>query len=132
MTAFVVQIVPEGKRFSYSAAGHDALLICPDGSRHELTAQKPPLGIDADIEFQSSDLLTFQKDEILLLMTDGIAEAKSGEGEQFGVERAVAVIERNRKLPADEIVAKLFDAVSKFAGRKSLDDDVTAVVVKSV
>jgi len=67
---------------------------------------------------------------MVLLATDGFFEWENDEGEQFGVRRTEDTIRASRDLPSQEIIARLYDAVTKFSNGSKQQDDLTAVVIK--
>ena len=68
--------------------------------------------------------------DLLVLMTDGFFEWENRDGEQFGLDRLNATIERAGGLPAKEIISTLYAAVLEFANGAEQQDDLTAVIVK--
>jgi serine phosphatase RsbU (regulator of sigma subunit) len=63
-------------------------------------------------------------------LTDGAIEATSPTGEEFGITRVLDVVRQERFKPAAEIITLLFAAVRTFAGTPSLQDDLSAVIIK--
>jgi serine phosphatase RsbU (regulator of sigma subunit) len=73
----------------------------------------------------------YKKDDILVLFTDGIVEAKNEHSEEFGYERLKNVLTENHKRTAAEIQQKLIDQVYDFIGSNTLpDDDYSLLVIK--
>ena len=70
--------------------------------------------------------------DIAVLFTDGVVEAMSPAGEQFGLARALDVVRRCRTAPAREIVHTLFAAITVFTDDQPLADDVTVIVLKAL
>jgi serine phosphatase RsbU (regulator of sigma subunit) len=64
----------------------------------------------------------------LVLFTDGITEAESSDGLEFGDERLLETVVRYRSSNADGMLRGLFDELTRFAGRH-LRDDATAIAV---
>jgi phosphoserine phosphatase RsbU/P len=62
--------------------------------------------------------------------TDGVSEAFSPGGEEFGTERLISVIGAHRHESAAGIVAAIFAAVEAFRGDRAPTDDMTAVAVR--
>ena len=74
--------------------------------------------------------LKFEKDDILVLYTDGISEATNESGEEFGYERMQDILETNAHYPP-VIIQKIFiQKLYDFCGHKDLDDDYTILVIK--
>ena len=68
--------------------------------------------------------------DVFVFFSDGISEAMSAAGEEFGTDRLIGVIEQHRALPAQEIADAIFAAVYDFCGEAEQNDDRTAVVLK--
>ena len=71
-----------------------------------------------------------EPEDIVLLTTDGILEARSPEDALFGDERMLEVVRANRDRRASEIIQSLQQAVFDFTGLNKPQDDLTAVVIK--
>jgi phosphoserine phosphatase RsbU/P len=68
---------------------------------------------------------------LLALYSDGITEATSKSGEEFGDERLQAEIEKHSGEPLAEIQAAVLKAVNAWAGDE-LEDDMTLLVVRAI
>jgi serine phosphatase RsbU (regulator of sigma subunit) len=117
---------------SYASAGHpDAFIISRSGKvRVSLESTGLPLGVLNGESFPAGPQAEFQTGDTLLLLTDGVLEAASPEGEAFGVARAIEVVRQNGSLSAAELIETLYRQVRDFAKEAPVDDDITAVVVK--
>ncbi len=89
-----------------------------------------PLGIIEEREYHSQGPIQLQPGDVLTLFTDGILEAVSASGAQFGHQGVIDAIRENREKPASEMVEALVRSAGDFVGRETFDDDVTIVVVK--
>jgi sigma-B regulation protein RsbU (phosphoserine phosphatase) len=89
-----------------------------------------PLGVSPDVTFPTRTGIALQPGDLLLLLTDGIVEARSPDGDAFGVRRALDVIRVYRADSARQIAVNLYHAVRAFSQETSQQDDITAVVVK--
>ena len=113
---------------TYSNAGHNPpAIVHADGSVVRLAAGGMVVGM--------FDLATYEQGEVrldsgdrLVLFTDGITEAESSEGLEFGDDRLLETVVRHRSSNADGMLRGLFDAVTRFGGRH-LRDDATAIAV---
>ena len=116
------------RRLTYSNAGHNPpVIVRADGSVLRLAAGGMVVGI--------VDSATYEQDEVrldpgdrLVLFTDGITEAESSEGLEFGDDRLLETVVRYRSSNPDGMVRGLFNEVTRFAGRH-LRDDATALAV---
>jgi serine phosphatase RsbU (regulator of sigma subunit) len=68
--------------------------------------------------------------DVLLLYTDGLAEARSG-GQIFGEERIAAIIRRDPGQDATIICKTLLEAARDFAS-EPLNDDVAILAVRRI
>jgi serine phosphatase RsbU (regulator of sigma subunit) len=106
-------------------------VVTPGGDlRHALESTGPPLGILEDAGYTSSGELPLRDGELMLLLTDGAAEAQNEDGEFFEVERVLQVIAEAREECSRRIVDRLRDAIGAFAPEGPQRDDITAVVCK--
>jgi sigma-B regulation protein RsbU (phosphoserine phosphatase) len=88
-----------------------------------------PLG-----SFQGStyDELTYalHAGDLFVFCSDGVYEAMTAAGEEFGAARLLGVVEQSRELPPRAVVDAIFDAVETFREGFPPNDDMTAVAVK--
>jgi len=132
LTLFFGLFDPARRIFAYGSAGQPGFLIHPSGEYEILPATTLPLGIDEDAETPSAPPIVLTPGQIILLPTDGIYEAPSVDGVDFGKDRMVEVVHRHRDQDASSIVQALEAAVVDHLGGKDPPDDLTAVVVKVV
>jgi len=67
---------------------------------------------------------------VTIVRVFGFFEWENDQGEQFGVQRVEEVIRLSRDLGAQDIIAKLYEAVAKFSNGTPQQDDLTAVIIK--
>jgi sigma-B regulation protein RsbU (phosphoserine phosphatase) len=130
VTVFIACVQPEGRSLAYAGAGHDAFLLHAAGSPGRLRGTGPPLGVAEGVIPQAPGCLALEDGDVLVIVTDGIVEARSRGGEQFGAGRTIEAVTANRTGSAREMVDGLARRVRVFSGRKSQEDDMTAVIVK--
>jgi sigma-B regulation protein RsbU (phosphoserine phosphatase) len=116
--------------FSFSNAGHDhPFLFQPDQQPIRLKTGGIMLGMMETFPFQEETLL-LGSNAVLVMYSDGIAEAMNPNQEQFGEQQIAEVLQTHRHLPAAEIVDVLMRAAKAHAGTAPQSDDMTIVVVK--
>ena len=71
-----------------------------------------------------------EKGDLLLLISDGIPEARNHAGEEFGEERMLDIVRRERSRSSAEIIKILMEEAHRFSKPDPLQDDMTAVVLK--
>lgn len=92
---------------SYSNAGHHPTIIKRGKTIIELTGKGLPVGIQKSTNYQEVKF-NYNKNDILILYTDGVSESMNIDGEQYGVTRIKQnLLEQEISSPA-HIIATLF------------------------
>ena len=68
--------------------------------------------------------------DMVVLLTDGVLEARSPREEPFGARRAIEVVRAHQDRSTREIIDRLYRAVCEFCQSDELWDDLTAMIVK--
>ncbi|MBS0196691.1 MAG: SpoIIE family protein phosphatase [Planctomycetes bacterium] len=112
---------------SYIDAGHGYwLLRCGAETRQGPQPQYVPLGIE-DSEAYEAVTIKLQPGDRIVIMSDGVAEQTNPAGEQFGVDRALAVVTAAASERDD--VANLLRSLGSFADTEAWGDDVTVLSI---
>jgi len=91
------------------------------------------VGIDSGNVFDrlTSDFaLPLERDDCLVLYTDGVTEALNGEGEEFGVDRMAQSVRASATGGAPAIVKRVIEDVRNFAGSHPQNDDITLIAIR--
>jgi sigma-B regulation protein RsbU (phosphoserine phosphatase) len=129
VTLFLAQLDPRDDSFVYASAGHQCFLLGPGDEVQPLDSTYMPLGVLPG-RVPSARPRTLQPGQVVLFLTDGVAETTSPQGVAFGIERTLDVLRANRHRPAGEIVETLYRSARNFAEGTPQQDDITAVVLK--
>jgi len=117
------------RRLSYVNCGHlPPLLLRADGQLERLTATATVLGLFEKWECSIAEAQLASGDT-LVLYTDGVTEAESPEGQEFGESRLAETLRAQRNLPVDSLLETIVATVQKFSGREQADD-ITLVVAR--
>ena len=120
----------DGSTLTYCNAGHNApILICSGGGVERLHQGGLVLGLAAEAEYDQARV-ELEPGDRLLLFTDGLTEANSPAGEEFGEDRLIETAVQNRHLGAKALEEKVLGAATSFSTK--FDDDVTLVVVAAI
>ncbi len=113
--------------FQVAVAGHPPFLRLTDGSVMVMTFPAgPPLGI-VPAAYPSS-VFALNKGDRLLLMTDGVFDAKNKEGRRLGFETVVKFAET--QIDQEELINSLVGFVDNFSGTARPADDLTIMEIK--
>ena len=91
------------------------------------------VGIDSGDVFDrlTKDVaVELERDDCILLYTDGITEALDNEGNEFGLERTFASFRSRAKEGAQAIVTGLIDDLRNFVGSTPQNDDITLIAIR--
>lgn len=120
---------PTSRALHYTNAGLPGPLhVSPRGCR-ELKEGGVPAGLFEDARYEAQRV-QLEPGDAILFMTDGLNEAQSPGGEEFGMERLLEVCAAFRSGPAQTLLHHVFAAVDGFVGEHPQHDDMTAVVLK--
>ena len=122
------RIDPDSRQEIYANAGHNPpLLIRGDGTIATLSRGGMVLGIFPDNAYEQATLAIAPGDR-LVFYTDGITEARSPAGDEYGEERLAAAALATRAQPVEAMKDALMADVRAFTQGK-FDDDATLIVV---
>ncbi|MFI6144496.1 PP2C family protein-serine/threonine phosphatase [Streptomyces sp. NPDC051109] len=128
-TALLVQIPYEGGRIDILNCGHPPPMLLHSRRLRVLDPATPsPLLSLAELigGHYSVDSFEFAPDDLLLLYTDGIAEARARNGEFFPL---AAWMSRQPPTPPRELLTALHRDLLRYS-RGRLDDDIAALAVR--
>ncbi len=123
VTAVIMNYLPERRTVRYACAGHPHAYIKRGKEVIRLGEGGIPVGIVPDYLWETHEV-EVQKDDVLFMYTDVAVETRNIEGEEFGFERLEEVITASDVCPHC-VVDDVEQALQRFAGRKSFDDDLT-------
>ena len=132
ITLFFAKLDPAAGAWTFINAGHPPgyVLDAEGRAKSELMPNTPALGIDREEERFSATTVVLEQGDLVLLLPDGIFEARSPGDEELGEQRMLEIVRRERERPAAEIIRVLMDEVRRFVQSEALQDDMTLVVVK--
>ena len=117
--------------------GHDAPLLYKR-QLQSVTPVKSPgmvLGIDSGNVFDrlTADFgVPLERDDCLVLYTDGVTEALNTEGDEFGLERTIESVRASATDGAQAIVKQVIDDVRNFTGSNPQNDDITLIAIRKI
>jgi len=128
-TLFFAEYVDGGSRMRYANCGHlPPLLVHASGRVERLETTSTVLGLFRDWECATAEA-HLQRGDSLVLYTDGVTEALSDRGEEFGEIRLMDLLSSQARLAPEALLGIILDTLEKFSGREQ-EDDITVVVAQ--
>ncbi len=132
MTMFYAEIDSRNQRMHWLNAGHEpALVYDPETDSFDNLSGggSLPLGIieEAGYTQKKRDIASGQ---IIILLTDGIREARNRYDEMFGKEALENIIRQNASASSTKILQTVFTALDLFRQGVKPEDDMTLMVIK--
>ena len=116
-------------------AGHDAPLLYKRQSQ-TVTPIKPPgmvVGIDSGNVFDRLTVdfaVPLERDDCLVLYTDGVTETLNADGDEFGLDRMMHSVRAGANDGAQAIVRTIIEDVRDFTGPVPQNDDITLIAIR--
>ncbi|MGH9935218.1 MAG: PP2C family protein-serine/threonine phosphatase [Blastocatellia bacterium] len=134
ITFFYAEFDERRSTLRYTNAGHNPPLLIrggrEDGERvRRLDVGGTVLGLFCDTGYEEEEV-QLRSGDTLVAFTDGVIEARSPLGEEFGEDRLVEVLLENTHLPAAGIENRILRAVEDWTAEAEQEDDLTLVIFK--
>ncbi|RKX84181.1 MAG: hypothetical protein DRP58_07605 [Spirochaetes bacterium] len=131
-TLSVTVIDEESGKVDFSNAGHSPLLYFnkKEGAFVPIDTRGLPVGVESKEVYVKKSIL-LEKDDILVLYTDGLPETKSSDGALYSIEKLEKLIIGNKEKTVEKIVEIIENDINLFKGTQDLIDDQTLIVVKA-
>lgn len=116
-----------------SRAGHCPAIIIRNGKAEILKSSGIGLGLNFSEHFDNTldeTEINLNEEDLIVLYTDGITEAKNTSMEDFGMNNFEKILIENSQLTPDEIANKVIREVTVFSQSHSQYDDITLVILK--
>jgi serine phosphatase RsbU (regulator of sigma subunit) len=123
----------EKKILTISRAGHCPIILIRNGAAETIRPSGIGLGLNFTEHFNRTleeTKINLSDEDVIVLYTDGITEAKNNELEDFGVNNFEKILIDNSKSSPDDIANKVIREVTVFSQAHSQYDDITLVIFK--
>ena len=116
-------------------AGHDAPLWYKRQSQTVMPVKSPGMvvGIDSGSVFDRLTVdfaVPLERNDCLVLYTDGVTETLNSEGDEFGVDRMMQSVRASANDSAQAIVRRIIEDVREFTGSVPQNDDMTLIAIR--
>jgi len=116
--------------FTYANAGHDhPFRVRPGSSLTRLAEGGIPLGVLDDFTYEEH-LVDLQPGDMIVVCSDGIAEAFNENGEMFSDARIGQLLADEGSNSSKQMLDHIIQGVKSFVGNTPQSDDMTIVVIK--
>jgi sigma-B regulation protein RsbU (phosphoserine phosphatase) len=130
VTVFLFLLSSQGSG-QFISAGHCPayLFRSATGKIEALSSDGMILGAFASVTYQSCPLHLHPAD-VLVFYSDGVTEARNKEGEMFGEERLLSLIQQEAPSGSNALQQKFLQAIEEFTFGMPQTDDITFLVVE--
>jgi serine phosphatase RsbU (regulator of sigma subunit) len=130
-TLFFAEYDDTTRRLRYVNCGHySPLLLRSDNSLERLDSTCTVLGLFQEWDCSIKECQLFSGDT-LVLYTDGVTESFDDSGDEFGEQRLIEVLRRNRECSSQPLLTAIIDEVRGFSPREQ-HDDITLIIAKCI
>src|SRR5688572_13409748 len=121
----------EDGKLNYCNAGHNPpLVISGKGDNvRRLECGGPIVGLFEGAPYDEETVILAPGDW-LIVFSDGVSEALSAEGDEYGESRIVTVVQQNAAVEPQQLLEAIFADVRAFATGAAQSDDITAMVLR--
>lgn len=128
-TLFYLEIAPGDPAVRYLNAGHNPALVVKASGIVPLTASSLPLGMLPGTSY-AQGTVALDGGDALVLYSDGITEATSASGQEYGLARLERVVSEGRALPAEALARRILADVGRFLDGERPHDDQSILVLR--
>lgn len=129
VTGLIGEFNEETGDFLFYDMGHSYIYIYRKDKlfRLKTSGSNLPMGIVPGIT-PAADRIKLEKGDVLVLITDGIAEQINGKKEEYGDKRLSDIIRKHKSKGLLEVKNKLFSDIFAFRGNQPQHDDMTLIL----
>jgi sigma-B regulation protein RsbU (phosphoserine phosphatase) len=134
VSLFWAYFMPQTGLLRYVNAGHLPPLLLRANTKlvpqvEKLEAGGPVLGLLPLAEYVSS-ITHVEEGDVLVIFSDGVAEAANANDEEFGASRIAEIVRQHIALPPQLICDAVLNEVNEFLGELKPHDDLTLLVIR--
>ncbi len=128
-TLFLASYDNETRILTYSNGGHlPPIVLCRDGSVKRLDCGGSVVGLLEGMQYREATI-QLDRGDLLIAYSDGLTEPER-DGEDFGDDRLIETVKRNRILNLPDIASHTIAAVKSWIGDAEQPDDMTLVLAR--
>ncbi|NNF03316.1 MAG: serine/threonine-protein phosphatase [Rhodothermales bacterium] len=123
------ELGPHSDEVRFINAGHMPPLLVRDGRLEEVGRGGPAIGLSLSARFEAQSL-RLGPDDVLLLYSDGVTEARNEVGRFYGDDRFRDLIRHVHGMSAASIGTRVLRSVEEFVRSAPQSDDLSLIVIR--
>lgn len=116
---------------TYTNAGHLPPVLIRNEQVRRLDVNGMVVGAFPFARYEQSEI-QLEPGDLMVAFTDGVTEPENEFAEEFGEDRLIELLVRNRQRTPREIIDEVIGAVGRWTGRPELQDDMTLLVARRI
>jgi hypothetical protein len=124
-----LEIKPNDSQVRFVNAGHFPPILLKGKEVSETLKSNAAIGLVRDLIY-SEDIITMEKDEMLIAYSDGITEARNEYGQFFEKERFLKILPHLSKYKFEDIGEVIVNEINRFVGDAPINDDMSLLIIK--
>jgi len=131
ITAVFIKYYEKERKIEYISAGHNEILHYNTKNNliEIINSTSLPLGIFNNTEYKSVEKV-INKNDTLILYTDGLTEAQNESGKMYSFEKLYETVSLNKNSMPVDILCAIEDSLKEFIRKHPMTDDTTILVSK--
>lgn len=125
------EISDSSGKVNFINAGHYPPLVVKKEQVIKLSKESPALGLMFNADFLEKSI-SLEKDEFMLIYSDGLTEAQNASGDFFEEKRLVDLLNKKHFLTSQQLGEMIIENVDSFRGKVPAHDDLTLAILKKV
>jgi len=110
-------------------AGHMPPVVLRENEIESLSKGGPALGLMNNLYLDEIEL-EFKQGEKLFIYSDGITEAVNENGDFFGEQRLMTVLEKQKQRSAENLGKYIIQTIEDYRGNARMNDDLSIVIIE--
>jgi hypothetical protein len=124
-----MELRPDSNDLHFVNAGHLPPILLQNRKLKELEKGAPALGIMPEVSF-SERIIKLKKNDMFIVYSDGVTEARNEQGEFFGEASLKAILPKLEGYSAERAGNTILLTIDDFIGDARTNDDLSLVIVR--
>ncbi len=124
-----LELKPENSNITFLNAGHLPPILLTSSELKELSKGDPALGLQEELTFREQTL-SLMVDDMLIVYSDGLTEARNENGEFFGETCLMQLIKKCKNLTSENAGKQILNSIASFIGDARPHDDLSLIIIK--